>query len=228
MRFHSIKPIHGWRVFVGEVGIIVLGVLIALRAQQAIEAINWQREVAGFRVAVHDEIESNLDGYPYRAKQKQCIKRKLDELQLWLDGWRAGRGVKLTGPIGVVVSRVIRTSVWDSTDPAVLAHVPRDERIEYSFLYSEFSNNEVHRLDERETWFNLQAFDGADFLDHQDQIRLQGLIARARLRDDRIDSNAERFLKRAAKKSGLHPKAVVDPPVYDARLCEPILSDAKA
>ena len=223
MGIQFFKPIHGWRAFWGEVGIIVLGVLIALGAQQVAEAINWRHEVTGFRDAVRDEMGENLDSYPYRAKQKPCIKARLDELQLWLDGWRGGRGFALTGPIGVPVSRVIRTSVWDSTDPAVLAHVPRDERIEYSFLYSEFANNEVHRLDERGAWIELAGFDGATLLDHQDQMRLQGLIARARLRDDRIDSNADRFLKRAEKKSGLDPKRVVDPPVYDARLCVPIL-----
>ena len=223
MRLTLMKPIDGWRTFWGEVGIIVLGVLIALGAQQVVEAINWKREVAGFRDAVRDEMGENLYSYPYRAKQKRCIKARLGELQQWLDGWRGGRGFALTGPIGVPASRVIRTSVWDSTDPAVLAHLPRDERIEYSFLYSEFANNEVHRLDEREAWIELASFDGATMLDHPDQMRLQGLIARARLRDDRIDNNADRFLKRAAEKSGLNPKQVVDPPVYDARLCVPIL-----
>ena len=34
MKVPSIKPLHGWRTFWGEVGIIVLGVLIALGAQQ--------------------------------------------------------------------------------------------------------------------------------------------------------------------------------------------------
>ena len=29
MHLHLPKPLHGWRAFVGEVGIIVLGVLIA-------------------------------------------------------------------------------------------------------------------------------------------------------------------------------------------------------
>jgi hypothetical protein len=32
MHFHLPKPLHGWREFAGEVGIIVLGVLIALGA----------------------------------------------------------------------------------------------------------------------------------------------------------------------------------------------------
>ena len=37
MHFHLPKPLHGWRAFAGEVGIIVLGVLIALGADQAVE-----------------------------------------------------------------------------------------------------------------------------------------------------------------------------------------------
>jgi len=218
------KPKHGWRDFWGEVGIIVLGVLIALGAQQLVEAIQWKREVAGFRAAIREEIENDLHSYPYRAKQEACMHARLDELQQWLEGWREGRGVKLTGPIGMPASRVIRKNIWDSTDPATLAHVPRAERAEYSALYSEFMNNEVHRLDERDAWMELASFEGADLLDHQDQIRLQGLIARARLRDERIQSNFKRFLRRAAERSGLHPTPVLaDTPKYDRQLCVPIL-----
>ena len=216
------SPIHGWRAFWGEVGIIVLGVLIALGAQQVLEAINWKREVAGFRDAVREEVNLDLGTYPYRARQKPCITARLDELQRWLDGWRDGQGEALLGPIGMTTSHVIRTNVWDSRDPGTFAHMPRHEKLEYSFLYSEFANNEVHRLDEREAWIQLGSFDGAKLLDHQDQIRLQGLIFRARLRDQRIDDNVGRFLKRAAA-LGLHPKAAPIPAAYDPHLCKPIL-----
>ena len=220
------KPLNGWRGFWGEVGIIVLGVLLALGAQQFVEAIQWKREVAGFRAVVREEIENNLHSYPYREKQARCMHARLDELQRWVEGWRGGRGVELTGPIGIPASRVIRTNIWDSTDPATMAHVPRAERAEYSFLYSEFTNNEVHRLDERDAWMEMQAYEGAVFLDHQDQIRLQGLIARARLRDERIRSNSGRFIKRAAETMDLHPRPVPSPPAYDPRLCVSILPPA--
>jgi hypothetical protein len=40
MHLHLPKPLHGWRAFVGEVGIIVLGVLIALGAEQVVESIH--------------------------------------------------------------------------------------------------------------------------------------------------------------------------------------------
>ena len=219
-------PINGWRVFWGEVGIIVLGVLIALGAQQVVEAINWKREVAGFRDAIREEVNLDLGTYPYRAKQKPCMTARLDELQRWLDGWRDGRGERLLGPIGMTTSHVIRTNVWDSRDPDTFAHMPRNEKLEYSFLYSEFANNEVHRLDEREAWIQLASFEGATFLDHQDQMRLQGLIFRARLRDHRIDDNFGRFIKRADA-LGLYPKPAPVPAAYDSNLCKPILPPAE-
>ena len=37
MHFHLPKPLHGWREFAGEVGIIVIGVLIALSAEAVVE-----------------------------------------------------------------------------------------------------------------------------------------------------------------------------------------------
>ena len=222
MHFHLPKPLHGWRAFAGEVGIIVIGVLIALGAQQLVEAANWRREVADFRDSVRGEMSRDLWTYPYRAAQKRCINARLDELQRWLDSWRAGRPLTLTGPIGIPVSAVIRTSAWDGRDPATLAHMARSERVEYGFLYSEFANNEVHRLDERAAWIELASFDGATLLDHQDQIRLQGLIFRARLRDSRIDANAGRFMKRAAA-IGLKLAPEPDLAPYGPELCRPIL-----
>lgn len=39
MHIHLPKALHGWRDFLKEVGIIVLGVLIALGAEQGVEAV---------------------------------------------------------------------------------------------------------------------------------------------------------------------------------------------
>ena len=223
MQFHLPKPLHGWREFAGEVGIIVIGVLIALGAQQLLDDWHWRSDVADFRASVRAEMSRDLWTYPYRGAQKRCINARLDELQRWLDSWRAGRPLALTGPIGIPISAVIRTSAWDGRDPATLAHMPRSERVEYGFLYSEFANNEVHRLDERAAWIELASFDGATLLDHQDQMRLQGLIFRARLRDSRIDANAGRFMKRAAA-IGLKLTPEPDLAPYGPDLCRPVLA----
>ena len=44
MHFHLPKPLHGWREFAGEVGIIVIGVLIALGAEQMVEAVHARNQ----------------------------------------------------------------------------------------------------------------------------------------------------------------------------------------
>ena len=81
MHFHVPKPLHGWREFAGEVGIIVLGVLIALGAEQLIQTIHSQREVAQFRSAVDLELATTLAAYRYRVDQEPCVKRRLGELR---------------------------------------------------------------------------------------------------------------------------------------------------
>lgn len=44
MHIHLPKPVHGWRAFVGEVGIIVIGILIALGAEQLVEWVHWRHK----------------------------------------------------------------------------------------------------------------------------------------------------------------------------------------
>jgi hypothetical protein len=39
------RPREGWRVFAGEVGIIVVGVLLALGAQAGADAYKWSQDV---------------------------------------------------------------------------------------------------------------------------------------------------------------------------------------
>jgi hypothetical protein len=53
-------PLHGWRAFFGEVGVILIGVLLALGAQQAVESVNQRREAADTRTALTSEIKETL------------------------------------------------------------------------------------------------------------------------------------------------------------------------
>jgi len=72
MHFHLPKPLHGWREFTGEVGIIVLGVLIALGAEQTVEGLHHRSQVHETLEKLHAESAGNdrvLD-YDLRELQK--------------------------------------------------------------------------------------------------------------------------------------------------------------
>jgi hypothetical protein len=103
-----------------------------------------------------------------------------------------------------------------------VAHIPAEERLELGKLYDRFANNEVHRLDERETWLRLGEFDGATALDEHDLMRLRGLITRARYRDSHITDNAVRYFV-IAQQMGIAPHIQDDPPAVDPAFCKSVL-----
>ena len=223
MHFHLPKPLHGWRAFAGEVGIIVIGVLIALGAEQIVEVAHWRGEVTTFQQSLDSEVALDLGTYEYRMKENGCVERRLDELQAWLQSWRAGRPFKLSGPIGIPASLNTNTSVWGSRSSEIVSHMPPGAMFAYADLYDEFSNNETHRFDERSAWLDLAEFDGATELDHRDLMRLKGLITRARLRDQRITGNAVNFFKKAAR-MGIRPRWDPSWATPEPALCRPILA----
>jgi hypothetical protein len=227
MHFHLPKPLHGWRAFAGEVGIIVIGVLIALGAGQIVEAIHWKNEVATFRSAVREEVATDLGTYEYRMAENGCVEARLDELERWLASWHSGQPLRLTGPIAAPASLSLERAVWESRNPDMMAHMPAKERIALGVLYDKFANNEVHRLDEREAWLELAQFDGATALDNEDLMRLRALVTRARYRHRHLNDNAPGYFD-LGKALGIMPHIQDDAPTADPAFCRPILLELKS
>lgn len=75
MHVHLPKPLHGWRAFVGEVGIIVLGVLIALGFEQLVDAAQWRDKIRRAERAMR--LELGEDNGP-QAYGRVLIARCLD------------------------------------------------------------------------------------------------------------------------------------------------------
>lgn len=227
MHIHMPKPLHGWREFAGEVGIIVVGVLIALGAEQLIVANHWRHQVADYRQALRSEIAYDIGTHRYRIAENRCVTARIDALDRWLESWRHGHPIALSGPIGLPSSLSIYTGVWSSRNAELESHMSLDERLTYSRLYDDFANNEVHRLAERQVWTALADYDHATDLDHGDLMRLQGLITQARLRQQRFTSNAEGYFA-AASKLGIEPKSAPDwePPMPD--MCQPLIAGPNA
>src|SRR5215469_1031167 len=80
MHVHLPKPLHGWRAFAGEVGIIVLGVLIALAADAFIENLNWRHKVRIADADMRTEIELDRTYAAQYAILAQCSDRMLDRI----------------------------------------------------------------------------------------------------------------------------------------------------
>ena len=81
MDIHKPHAAKNWREFFIEIGTIVVGILIALGLEQAIETIHMQEKVAAAREAVRDEIQDSLNNSQQVLDMKGCVERELDALE---------------------------------------------------------------------------------------------------------------------------------------------------
>ena len=227
MHVHLPKPLHGWRAFAGEVGIIVIGVLIALGAEQIVEAWHWRNEARDFSKAVDHELGLNLGTYDAAIKQRPCVFRRLNELELFLAKSTAGERPLLQRRIGWPKAYSPYTSVWNNRGADVTAHLPGDRRLRYAELYDEFANYDALRQAEREVWRELAVYNQPEALDHSDRMRLRGLLARAEQMNLVTVSNYD-FIVKLARPLGIVPVGEKDlvPLAMDAEFCGPLLAQA--
>ena len=224
MHFHLPKPLHGWREFAGEVGIIVIGVLIALAAEQLIEAIHSRSEVAQFRSAVDVELADDLAAYRYRIQQEPCVQRRIGELREWLDADRAGKPIVPAGEIGRPSLYAFLTSVWKSSSPDVMNHLSLETRERYASLYDLTALVDEQIGQEEEIWRSLNAFNGESQFSAEDRRRIGDLTYRAKSVDELITANYPFFLNNGAEMGvapnwGQRKKYITSP---DPKFCRPL------
>ena len=225
MHFHLPKPMHGWRAFVGEVGIIVLGVLIALGAEHVVEGIHWRSEVHDFRQALDYELGRNLETFQLRTQQEPCVERRLGELDRLLVESRGGNTPKLLRPIGRPAGFSLYFSVWDNRGAELGAHLPMEQRLRYGELYDELRDAEALGTREIDVWRSLSQFDQDEPLDHSDRLRLRELVTRATQLDLSRRTGIATITK-LARPLGVSP--IADPTLAhrprDEGFCKPLLA----
>ena len=161
MHFHLPKPLHGWREFAGEVGIIVLGVLIALGLEQAVESWQWRVRVDHAVSALSFELGENVGQGQERLNVARCVDQRLDELAAVIDeASQAGR-LHPVGRIGVPPIRTYTKGVWQSTLAGQTAeHLTDDQRQGYAVVYGYSELLSAVNRDELSVWTRLATISG--------------------------------------------------------------------
>ena len=169
MRFHLPKPLHGWREFTGEVGIIVLGVLIALGAQQFVENMQWKHDVEFQRKALRSEAQDMFEAIAERGAQQECVDRRLKEIASLLERHASGEPVHVIGSVG----RPTRTSATRGSWPIALAgqtllHMPQEEQLAFSSAFGSFDAWDRAIDNEYQGWLRLRQLDRPDLMTEAD------------------------------------------------------------
>jgi len=107
---HKPKPVHDWRGFVGEIGIIVIGVLIALSAEQIVDSLRWNERVQETRAQLKGEIADDAGSAIVWLSASPCLDQQLATLseQVWV--------TRRTGVFAGVAQRFAPTLVMFKSD----------------------------------------------------------------------------------------------------------------
>jgi hypothetical protein len=77
---HKPKPVHNFREFLSELGVVVLGIVIALSGEQLIESLHDKHKAGEAREGIRDEIEMNIAVLESRSAAQPCIDRRIDDI----------------------------------------------------------------------------------------------------------------------------------------------------
>ncbi len=149
MHFHLPKPLHGWREFVGEVAIIVLGVLIALGAESAVQSIEWQHKVGAAVADMNNELGSGDGPEAYeRLALHDCVATHLDRLRALIERGDRAESRKLIDRFWLP-NRTWDSLARDAANTAdVAAHMPHERMFQYRIAYEMVPD--MQRLAEKE------------------------------------------------------------------------------
>ncbi len=233
MHVHLPKPLHGWRAFVGEVGIIVLGVLIALAAEQVVEALHWRGEVNDARRAMAVELSDSIGQSYERERVSPCVVRRLDELSAILT--QAGQTGRLR-PVGLIGRPLYRTwvsSAWQTTMAGQTAsHFSRHELNQLGYIYDYVERASRGSDQEMFAWTDLQSISGPGRPISTDEVaQLTRDVERARAWDSYITVVSKLIRRLTSQLSLPYDRQTIKesavgptPPTY----CDPISSNVPA
>jgi len=184
MDIHKPKSWHGWRDFIKEIGTIVIGVSIALAAEQAVERSREHRQYLESREAMRTELGTDVANFVYRPAVSACAVRRIAEIGALLDKAEAHQAFEAPSWIGEAVSNRIRYAAEGEAARSGLFS-PNEQR-QFSAAYGFLHDIDTEMDRERQAWGRLQQLTGRTSLPPETIANLRQALAEAAFEDRRI------------------------------------------
>ncbi|HEY3814673.1 MAG TPA: hypothetical protein VGL66_15745 [Caulobacteraceae bacterium] len=206
MDIHKPKLPKNWREFLSEIGIIVIGVLIALGAEQTVAALHDRQTAAEARRNVRAEAQWNVDSIQERLDTQACLDQRLDKLSALLSDAREGPLKPPPSWVGRPPTGPMFEDRWlAATASGRNSNFAPKEQENFGILYGLFSRYNANQAAEQLVWAHLRALEG-----WQGPL---GPAARLAFAHDLEEARYEAwdlhysgvFAIRAAARLGLHP-----------------------
>ena len=202
MEIHKPKAVHNWRELITEIGVVVVGILIALSLEQAVESYHRHQKYLEAREAVRSEIGNNLSNLAHRQSMLPCIKRRLAEIGALLDRAEGHGAIDPVNWVGDSYTLRIRYSA--ETDNGNSELFSSGEQRQYGLIYAWLHAVDLEQTNERLAWAHLQALEGRSTVPPEMINSLRMTLADARYENDRIRFLVE-WLRVGARQAGIQP-----------------------
>jgi hypothetical protein len=157
MEIHKPKAAHSWREFAVEIGTIVIGVLIALAAEQIVEALHNRHVAEEARDNVRGEAGLDLGFIAGRLAGEACVERRIEELQSLLTRTGDGAPDPAVSWVGHPPTTPMFTARWASaTASGRNSLFSGQEQGVYGGLYGLFARFDEHQAREQAAWTTLR------------------------------------------------------------------------
>ena len=199
MDIHKPKPIHDWHEFFKEVGIIVLGVCIALSAEQAVQAVHESHLAREARATVRTELQTALGQFLNRRATQACIDRRLEEISRLL---ATADQPTYQAPtwIGRPQYWNFNTSGWDvAGEGGRAALLDGKEQAQLGLLYTQLREFYQLEREEQTAWAEIRQLENQPHVDPQMRAAVRSALQQARLLNWNLRVNLEQSEARAEK-----------------------------
>jgi len=195
---HKPKAAHSWGEFAREMGAVILGILIALGLEQAVEMAHWAHAVREGEASLKEELATQAQFYALRRVTHDCIEARLDQVEAAVDGVRAGVHQAPMGKIAFPQGALIKRDAWEAISTgAVLPHLAPERLKTYSLVYAQGLDERVWETDEGDAWDFIRLTEGdPNRLSATDVGQVRAAINKARRLNYLIFVNAQEQLDR--------------------------------
>jgi hypothetical protein len=207
MDIHKPKLFHGWRELAKEVGIIVIGVLIALGAEQTAAALHERSLAEETRATARAELSAALNDFVKRRATEACINRRLDEVTALLaaadkPGYAAPSWIGRPQLWGLV------TSGWDAAaSGGRVALLSAREQAELGGLYTRLHQFYAVEQAEQIAWADVRQLENLPRPDAATRASVRSALQQARYDNWQAVVNLEQTEQAAEKLRIVKPPA---------------------
>jgi len=172
---------HRWGNFIKEIAIVVIGVLIALGADNVVATLRDRAASAEARATIRDELADNLGRMMQRDATRQCVDARLNELAAYLDAAERGQPKPRLHWIGRPQVWPMLDSRWQATASAGKASLLSSrEQGDFGAIYANVRDFQNNQATEQLAWAQLRAMADRPRITPQQDAALRSALQNAR------------------------------------------------